>query len=271
MRYTLILINLIILFLGVSSVRAESAGGGFGIFSSDKQLDSNLIPKIASQLSLEIPRAWITPTQALVGQSITIFAEVSGSDISEVNAYYDVGSSDLALLTKLTDGDGDKIYTGTFIIPPVQAGIYYQFRIIANNSFGNQVVWPGVTVTKAINGSEQNDFSGKYNLSDPKRTYFQYHGNAILNTDGTGRVREFISGQLINPTHPETMDNEGYLPVDWSYDSRVQSFIFDWTLHGQLSGVGRFEGIVGGNTTNFTISGHWYDGSPGQLTLQRIP
>lgn len=249
-----------------ATLYAGGAGGGWGDASG--AMDARAAqPRIAS--SIEIPRAWISPTQPYVGQALSISAEVSGSNVSSVKVYYDLSPSGLLLLAELSDSDRDGVYTGQFVIPEIAAGTYSEFRIIATNSEGNQAFWPGVMVTKQVKDSVLSDFVASFNLTDPTRSYYSYHGDATLFADGNGKVREFIYDKPITPRYPETQDANGYLPVKWSYDKASQTFRFDWSLDGKLPGLGNFAGTIEGSTSAFTLSGHWSNGSAGQLTLTR--
>lgn len=97
--------------------------------------------------TVQIPRGWVTPTEAKGGEWINIFAEVGGSNIAKVEAYYDLGVIGLYLLTTLTDPDGDKTYSGQFQLPAgLAAGRYNAFTVIATDKSGNKAYWPGVVV-----------------------------------------------------------------------------------------------------------------------------
>lgn len=226
--------------------------------------------QFAASSGPEITRAWITPTQPSAGSTITFTAEVSGSNIASVQVYYSVGSSTDLYPLVVMNSNGSGTYTGSLTLPSsLPAGSYNQFRIVASDSAGASAYWPGVIIKKALSTSAMADFAGNYNLSDPSRSLSSYRGNAILNADGSGKVREYLYGSLITPRYPDTMDAQGYLPVQWSYDSGKGSFVFDWSLAGKLAGLGKFSGSITGDTSAFTLSGTWANGSSGQLTLQR--
>lgn len=261
---------------GIAPVQAdEGAGAGGGQAASSTAASSRpaaTLPanQFAASSGPEITRAWITPTQPLAGSTITFTAEVSGSNIASVQVYYSVGTTiDLYPLATMTS-NGNGTYTGTLALPSIlPAGSYNQFRIVATDSSGANAYWPGVIVKKPLSNSSMADLAGSYNISDPSRSLSSYRGNAILNSDGTGKVREYLNGTLISPRYPETMDTQGYLPVQWSYDSNKGTFVFDWSLAGKLAGLGKFSGNITGDSSTFTLSGTWANGYSGKLTLQR--
>jgi hypothetical protein len=121
-----------------------------------------------------------------------------------------------------------------------------------------------------IQNAQTINLLGKYKLTDPKRTTVQYHGDTILQENDKGLVREYRDGSLIKPKYPETMNKDGYLPVQWHFDRDRKKFSFDWTLNGKLKGLGYFEGSISGDTNHFSLQGHWGDGSPGQLRFERV-
>lgn len=250
---------------------AAPAGSGQAAVAPDPARLAASRPANGFSANLEIPRAWISPTQPSVGQNVTFTAQVIGSDVDSVKVYYALGgiTDPYPLLTLSLGSDGN--YSGRMVLPAnLTAGAYSQFRIIATDKSGNRAYWPGVIVSKALVSSGMPDFAGKYGLTDPTRTSYQYHGDAILQADGTGRVREFIYDVPIKLAYPETADAGGYVPVMWRFDVARQTFVFDWTNNGQLAGLGYFTGSVSGNTSDFTLSGNWSNGATGQLTLKRV-
>ncbi|MFC4160429.1 hypothetical protein [Chitinimonas lacunae] len=265
------LLTALLLMVPVLADPAAPAGGGQAAVAPDPARLAASRPSNGFSANLEIPRAWISPTQPSVGQSITFTAQVSGSDIESVKVYYALGgiTDPYPLLTLTLGSDGN--YSGTMALPStLAAGAYSQFRVIATDKSGNRAYWPGVIVSKSLPNSGMSDLAGKYGLTDPTRTSYQYHGDAILQADGTGRVREFLYDMPIQLRYPETADAAGYVPVLWRFDVSKQSFVFDWTNNGKLVGLGYFTGSVSGNTSRFTLSGNWSNGSAGQLTLQRV-
>lgn len=100
-----------------------------------------------SNTSLQIPRGWITPTQAAAGSYINIFAEVSGSNIVSVKTYYDLGVGGLYELANMTDPGKTNTYSGQFQLPAgLPPGYFKDFKIIATDANGNKAYWPGVVV-----------------------------------------------------------------------------------------------------------------------------
>jgi len=102
-----------------------------------------------------------------------------------------------------------------------------------------------------VGEATESDFVGRYNLRDPSRTYEQYHGTANLSQGRTFTSIEVVDGS--------ERSGEGV----WSYDQGTQTFSLDWEPGGS------FSGNVSGNTNNFTMSGTWSSGNPGQLNFSR--
>lgn len=120
-----------------------------------------------------------------------------------------------------------------------------------------------IVVEKAIT----ENFVGYFEITDPTRTYEQYHGNVSLYADGTGKCLEVLNGKTNNDPHN---DDRGYHPITWKWDQAKRQFTFDWNCDGKYKGHGYFEGPVSGNTNDFTINGTWSNGSQGKLTIKRV-
>jgi hypothetical protein len=104
---------------------------------------------------------------------------------------------------------------------------------------------------RSVEEAESLDFTGRYNLSDPKRSYQDYHG----------AVTFFANGRF------KSWENPGSKPLagsgGWSFDPKTKIFTIDWYDGG------KFSGYVKGNTRDFVITGHWADGKPGRLRIHR--
>lgn len=97
--------------------------------------------------SLQIPRGWVTPTQASGGSYINIFAEVSGSNIDSVKVYYYLGPASMYELATMTSPGATGTYSGQFQLPVgLPVGYYKDFMIVATDKSGNKAYWPGITV-----------------------------------------------------------------------------------------------------------------------------
>lgn len=95
--------------------------------------------------TVEIPRAWITPSSisSSTANTINLFAEVSGTNIASVTAYY--GSQQLTSL--IPDPSKNGTYSGQFVVPAGLApGFYKDVFIKAVNSNGNEAYWPGIMI-----------------------------------------------------------------------------------------------------------------------------
>jgi hypothetical protein len=93
-----------------------------------------------------ILRCWVAPTEVRAGGYVNFFAEVSGKPKSVL-----LYNGDVSLRTKLTDPDGDNIYSAMYRIPLYfggkDIGWKYNFKVRAEGSWG--VSWcPGVKVLK---------------------------------------------------------------------------------------------------------------------------
>ncbi len=119
-----------------------------------------------------------------------------------------------------------------------------------------------IAVEKAI----IDNFVGHFEISDPSRTYDEYHGDVFLYADGTGKSREIVNGNNIG----DHKDENGYVPIVWKWNQAKRQFIYDWRCAGKYPGLGYFEGAVAGNTNDFTLSGTWANGSAGKLTIKRV-
>jgi hypothetical protein len=97
------------------------------------------------------------------------------------------------------------------------------------------------------------DFVGRFQITDPKRSSQQYHGEMTLNLDGTIRSVEHIAGIK------ETITGTG----TWKFDPA------SLTITIEAKDGGRFSGPVKGNTSDFTINGRFSNGQSGSLRFQR--
>ncbi|RKZ91391.1 MAG: hypothetical protein DRR19_07375 [Candidatus Parabeggiatoa sp. nov. 1] len=267
--------------------RTTDINGRYDIALSEGSyvLEMSLEGYISATVSVEITRDQntIVPELRQVPQAKSGSGVVTGKLVDSVNQR-EVNNATLniryginvitgeIIATTITDSNGNyriDLPAGNYTIEAlVNAYFSNYFSIVA---IGNQTTnTPNAVITpKEVQESVSVDFTGSFNISDPKRTYEQYHGFVILSADGTGRTKEFAHNKKMEGNYPETQDSEGYYPVYWSYDEKTQTFTIDWTLKGQLAGLGYFEGQVEGNMTLFTLSGHWAGGSSGRLTLER--
>ncbi len=96
------------------------------------------------------------------------------------------------------------------------------------------------------------DFVGEFQLRDPNRDYDTYHGELVLNGDGSFTSVETVPDQ-------EPIEGQGA----WTWTQSERFFTLDWDPGGY------FEGEITGNTNDFTIDGTWSNDSKGQLRIYR--
>lgn len=106
---------------------------------------------------------------------------------------------------------------------------------------------------RPVEQAEAADFAGHYTLTSPDRPYDEYHGEIWIDAGGTFRSSE--SGSRF----PETISGTGI----WSFDFAALTISLDWQPGGDVAGS------VSGNTADFTINGHWSDGTTGTIRFQR--
>jgi hypothetical protein len=94
-------------------------------------------------------------------------------------------------------------------------------------------------------------FEGHFVYTDPLRTYAEFHGEIWINEGGTFRAVDYLPN--------EKRPGQGV----WSFDPSSLRISFDWQPGGD------FAGPVAGNTSDFTINGHWSNGGSGTLRFQR--
>lgn len=95
------------------------------------------------------------------------------------------------------------------------------------------------------------DFAGDYSLGDPQRCSSQYSGTMTLFPDGTLNLVEFVAVQRL--------EGKG----QWSFDRQPLYF---WI---KSPDGGEFSGVIQGTTADFTVTGHWSNGTPGTLRVYR--
>lgn len=106
---------------------------------------------------------------------------------------------------------------------------------------------------RPVEQAEAADFAGSFILIDPQRSYEQYHGEMSLLPDGTFQSVEYQSNGA------DSRKGNG----TWKFDPVGMTIAVGW------QGGGQFAGPVSGNTSDFTITGHWSNGGSGTLRFQR--
>lgn len=106
---------------------------------------------------------------------------------------------------------------------------------------------------RAVEEAEARHFVGRYQITDPSRSYQQYHGEMTLNADGTVQSVE----------HNIELKQQRTGSGTWTFDPATL------TITIQSKDGGRFSGSVQGNTSDFTIQGRWSNGTSGAMRFQR--
>jgi len=126
----------------------------------------------------------------------------------------------------------------------------------------------GVSVSSATSSH----FAGSFTLTDPKRTYDQFHESVVLYQNGTGKVKTFLNNRSLTRSeysYPQTVDRDGYIPIVWSFNSATGIFTMDGTCGGRYSRCGYYHGNVYGNTNDFTLNGRFANGSAASVRFKR--
>jgi hypothetical protein len=109
----------------------------------------------------------------------------------------------------------------------------------------------GSTNSKPIEQARVSDFCAEYQITDPERTYSEYHATITFDCDMTMSSVEYVDG--------EEFTGRG----TWSFDTYSLTFSFE------TEAGARFSGTTRGNTDDFTIDGQWSNGTLGKIRLTR--
>jgi regulation of enolase protein 1 (concanavalin A-like superfamily) len=114
------------------------------------------------------------------------------------------------------------------------------------------------------------DFVGRYTITDPVRTSAAYRADAVLNANGVGVARE--AGSTVTPLEKNLWDTpEGYTNIAWQFKPDQNLFVFSWRTRPDRQTWGLFEGRISGTSAaDFTLTGRWSNGNPGQLRFRRV-
>jgi hypothetical protein len=104
---------------------------------------------------------------------------------------------------------------------------------------------------KPVEQANTSDFCAEYQITDPERTYSEYHATITFDCDMTMSSVEYVDG--------EEFAGQG----TWSFDKYSLTFSFE------TEAGARFSGTTQGNTNDFTIDGQWSNGTPGEIRLTR--
>jgi len=130
-------------------------------------------------------------------------------------------------------------------------------------------VKPWLALTgNSVENIKQDNLLWHFNMTDPLRTYEEYHGDIILYADGTGKCRQCIYNEIVQLERP--YDNDGYSLVKWSFNRDSLLLTIDWTYGGQYDVGGYYEGIIKGDINKFDIKGHWYTGTAGTIHFENV-
>jgi hypothetical protein len=107
----------------------------------------------------------------------------------------------------------------------------------------------GPSAPKPVERANASDFCAEYKLTDPERTYDEYHGTITFDCDMTMSFVEYVDGEQVT--------GQG----TWSFEQSSLTFSFE-TEAGAM-----FSGTTSGRTNDFTIDGQWSNGVPGEIRL----
>jgi len=119
-----------------------------------------------------------------------------------------------------------------------------------------------INLEKNTNIKQASKFSfiGYYKVTDPKRTFKNYHTYFVMYANNKGKYTEYVNGK-------KNTNNESFA---WSYDKNKQTLTFDFTDKGKYPTNAVFKGKLKGNINDFYASGHWSNGIPGTVRIQRV-
>ena len=109
----------------------------------------------------------------------------------------------------------------------------------------------GASGSKPIERADVSDFCAEYQVTDPERTYSEYHGTISFDCDMTMSFVEYVDGEEIRGRGT------------WSFDNEDLTFTFE------SEAGARFSGTTRGRTDDFTIDGQWSNGIEGEIRLRR--
>ena len=104
---------------------------------------------------------------------------------------------------------------------------------------------------KPIDEASESDFCAEYQITDPERTYSEYHATITFYCDKTMSFVEYADGEQITGRGT------------WSFDKDDLTFSFETEAGANFSGTTR------GNIDDFTIDGEWSNGVQGEIRLTR--
>lgn len=107
----------------------------------------------------------------------------------------------------------------------------------------------GVT---SVHNADESDFFGEYSVTDPNRTYEEYHGTIRFLSDMT-----FTAVDVFYESY--TASGVGR----WSFDQSTVTF---WM---RSEDDAEFSGPIVGNVNDFTLHGHWSNGREGTARFIR--
>jgi hypothetical protein len=109
----------------------------------------------------------------------------------------------------------------------------------------------GPSAPKPVERADVSDFCAEYQVTDPERTYDEYHATIIFDRDMTMAFVEYVEGEQVT--------GQG----TWSFERSSLTFSFETEAEARFSGTTR------GNTNDFTIDGRWSNGVQGEIRLTR--
>lgn len=203
-------------------------------------------------------------------------AELQGHTDSTGNAKYNEKLSlkrAQAVVNKLIEMgvDKDKIYAvgygeyapiasndtpqGRFLNRRVEAHIIKDGNL--NISYLNKI---NLEKKTTIKNATKYSFIGYYKLTDPKRTFDQYHTYLVLYANNTGQFSEYAFNKKMTYNQK----------FSWKYNKNSETLTLDFTFNGKYPNNAVFKGKLTGNINDFYASGHWSNGKPGYIHIQRV-
>jgi outer membrane protein OmpA-like peptidoglycan-associated protein len=113
-----------------------------------------------------------------------------------------------------------------------------------------------------VKQADKRSFIGYYKVTDPDRSYNNYHIWVELYGNSHGVYGEYLNNQLL------TKNDKNIFA--WNFQKQKQHFTIDYTNNNQYPGSAEFQGRISGNTNKFILQGHWGNGQAGKIVLQRI-
>ncbi|MGV8120293.1 MAG: hypothetical protein AB2L14_11080 [Candidatus Xenobiia bacterium LiM19] len=143
---------------------------------------------------------------------------------------------------------------------------------VSSNPYGAGLSTNPAGAGVSVNTATSSHFAGSFTLTDPKRSYDQFHEQVVFFGNGTGKVKSFMNNRetpISQYSYPQSVDREGYIPMLWSFNSATGIFTVDATCGGRYPRCGFYQGNVKGNTNDFILNGRFANGSAATVRFRR--